>query len=75
VTHDAVDGDDLAEDDAFSPSQNRGWYEGAEGETDLMRFLVVILGVRTPPPRIDEPVTKIPLLKPKMMSTLQQLPE
>ena len=27
----------------------------------LMRFLVVIRGARTPPPRIEEPVTKMPL--------------
>ena len=26
-----------------------------------MRFFVLILGARTPPPRIDEPVMKIPL--------------
>jgi len=27
----------------------------------LMRFLVAIRGARTPPPRIEEPVTKMPL--------------
>ena len=29
--------------------------------TDLMRFLVRILGARTPPPRIEDPVRKMPL--------------
>ena len=28
---------------------------------DLMRFLVRMRGALTPPPRMDEPVTKIPL--------------
>jgi hypothetical protein len=37
--------------------------------TDLMRFLVRIRGARTPPPRMDEPVTKIPLRLYQPMST------
>jgi hypothetical protein len=31
------------------------------GLTYLIRFLVLILGARTPPPMMDEPVTNIPL--------------
>jgi hypothetical protein len=35
--------------------------EGAGVYADLMRFLVRIRGALTPPPRMDEPVTKMPL--------------
>jgi hypothetical protein len=58
-THDPVDRDNLAKDDAAlgkhmsTPEMYRGAY--------LMRFLVLIRGARTPPPRMDDPVTNIPL--------------
>jgi hypothetical protein len=32
-------------------------------ETHLIKFFVVMRGARTPPPRIEEPVTNIPLQK------------
>lgn len=32
-----------------------------EERTDLIRFFVRIRGARTPPPRMEEPVTQIPL--------------
>ena len=35
--------------------------EGAGVYADLMRFLVRIRGALTPPPRMDEPVTNMPL--------------
>jgi len=58
-THHTVYCNDFAENDAFerlvvdNRKQKRQPY--------LIKFFVVILGVRTPPPRIDAPVTKIPL--------------
>ena len=56
---DAVDADDLAEDDT-APRCEYG-EERREHRTDLMRFFVRIRGARTPPPRMEEPVTQIPL--------------
>ena len=58
---DTVDGDDFTEDDAEGVLV----LEGLRGHAaHLMRFLVLILGARTPPPRMDAPVTKIPLQSP-----------
>lgn len=64
-TYDSVDGDDFAENDAEGRECAVSWLVFCESEQreglHLMRFLVVILGARTPPPRIEEPVMKIPL--------------
>lgn len=54
-----VDSDDFAEDDTDASAPN---HPGTQlVRTYEMRFLVLILGARTPPPRIDAPVMKIPL--------------
>ena len=64
ITHYAIDSHDFTENDAG------GGVGGARSArvsrannilADLMRFLVRIRGARTPPPMMDEPVTKIPL--------------
>lgn len=54
----AIDGDNLAEDDAVAVSAAP---EIWTAETHEIKFLVLILGARTPPPKMDAPVTKIPL--------------
>lgn len=58
-THDTVDGYDFTEDDAGSLGSAGGLF-GLVGAY-LIRFLVLMRGALTPPPRMDEPVTKIPL--------------
>lgn len=57
---DAVNRDDLAEDDAATDYKHRRTTE-RKVTTDLIRFFVLIRGALTPPPRMDAPVTKIPL--------------
>lgn len=58
-THNAVDSHNFAEDDARRSWSGKG---RARRETAyLIKFLVRIRGARTPPPRMDEPVMKIPL--------------
>jgi hypothetical protein len=53
-----VDGYDFAEDDSsFHQLDSRE----ATGSTHEIKFFVLILGARTPPPRIEAPVMKIPL--------------
>ena len=59
--HNAIDGHDFTEDDAGMRVVSELAFFLECRATDLMRFLVRIRGARTPPPRIDEPVTKIPL--------------
>jgi hypothetical protein len=39
----------------------------------LIRFLVLIRGVRTPPPRIEDPVKKMPLQETMNVSTCAQV--
>lgn len=63
-----VDGDDLAEDNAEESKLKNEFRIGSlngnisrNEATYEMRFLVLIRGALTPPPRIDDPVTKIPL--------------
>lgn len=58
-THDAVDGHDFAENDTIQLMSSQRYYQYLA--TDLIKFLVLIRGARTPPPRMDEPVMKIPL--------------
>lgn len=41
-----------------------------EEETHEMRFFVLILGARTPPPKMDEPVMKMPLQAPPNRTTV-----
>lgn len=61
----AIDSDDLAEDDpvivckSYQPS--RRTTHTTTPDTYEIKFLVLILGARTPPPKMDAPVTKIPL--------------
>lgn len=61
----AIDSDDLAEDDpvivckSYQPSRRTTYT--TTPETYEIKFLVLILGARTPPPKMDAPVTKIPL--------------
>lgn len=58
-THNPIDGDNFTEDDTLwvrQPPPPLPIYG-----THLIKFLVVIRGVLTPPPRIEAPVTKIPL--------------
>ena len=64
-THDSVYGDDFAEDDAgvrfqFQLQLLCGRRDGGGGEY-LIKFLVVIRGALTPPPRIEAPVMNMPL--------------
>lgn len=64
---------DLAENDAVRRSMVRDQYPGSKsmqteaklkaGETHEIKFLAVILGARTPAPRIDAPVIQIPLFR------------
>lgn len=64
TANDSVDTDDFAEDDAEGRGASQCVaYDGHRSEcrTDEIRFLAVILGVRTPAPRIEEPVIQIPL--------------
>ena len=62
-TYNAIDCHDLTEYDAICGgdlmSCNFGDEEGVFA--DLMRFLVRMRGALTPPPRMDAPVTKMPL--------------
>ena len=62
-THYTVDCHDFTEDDTVCGGHfsRLCFDEGAGVYADLMRFLVRIRGALTPPPRMDEPVTKIPL--------------
>ena len=62
-THYTVDCHDFAEDDTVCGGHfSRLCFEEGTGVyADLMRFLVRIRGALTPPPRMDEPVTKMPL--------------
>ena len=62
-THYTVDCHDFAEDDTVCGGHfsRLCFEEGACVYADLMRFLVRMRGALTPPPRMDEPVTKIPL--------------
>lgn len=61
----AIDSDDLAEDDpvivckSYQPSRRTTYT--TTPDTYEIKFLVLILGARTPPPKMDAPVTKIPL--------------
>jgi hypothetical protein len=53
-----IDGYDFAEDDT-TPHQM--YSRETTGSTHEIKFFVLILGARTPPPRIEAPVMKIPL--------------
>lgn len=64
----AIDGDNLAKDDPCIACQlaalqhcSTAALSAAAGDTYEIKFLVLILGARTPPPKMDAPVTKIPL--------------
>ena len=57
--HDSVYGDNFAEDNANQQYEEKK--EQSQIPRHLIRFFVVMRGVLTPPPRIDAPVTKIPL--------------
>ena len=59
-TYNAVDGDDFAEDNARKGRSGRRRARGTNAAY-LIKFLVRIRGARTPPPRMEEPVMKIPL--------------
>ena len=61
---DAVDADDLAEDDTAANEriyQLTSYHQAQRQSAYLIKFFVRIRGARTPPPRIDAPVTNIPL--------------
>jgi hypothetical protein len=60
-THHSVDCNHLAENDADSEQRSAISVCGVCEKTHLIKFLVLILGVLTPPPSIDAPVKNIPL--------------
>lgn len=64
-----VDGDDLAEDDSGPISLIRFQPAYPNKTTHEIRFFVRIRGARTPPPKIDAPVTKIPLRRHQLAET------
>ena len=57
-THDTVNGHNFAENDAAGC-----WHKHRTRNvaTHLIKFFVLMRGARTPPPRIEAPVMKIPL--------------
>jgi hypothetical protein len=60
-THDSVYGDDFAEDDAGVKFRFQLRRRDGGGGEYLIKFLVVIRGALTPPPRIEAPVMNMPL--------------
>lgn len=62
----AIDGDNLAKDDpcivyvSCRPCSTAAALPRCDTTYEI-KFLVLILGARTPPPKMDAPVTKIPL--------------
>lgn len=45
---------------------------GSRNGTNLIRFFVEMRGARTPPPSIDDPVTKIPLTRESEISQVSR---
>jgi hypothetical protein len=58
-TNNPVNSHDFTENNTTKPI--RRTINILEKKTHLIRFLVRIRGARTPPPKIEEPVTNIPL--------------